>query len=61
MKHIVKLLFIIVFSVSTIHAIMYKQWWAFAILIPIAVTLEWNNKLKARQHSKTPLTETDIL
>ena len=48
MKHLIKILFTAVFVISTTHAIMYKQWWAFGILAPIAVTVEWNKRIKTK-------------
>jgi hypothetical protein len=51
MKNIGKALFVGVFVVSVVHAIMYKQWWAFAILLPIGITVEWNSRIKAKSVS----------
>lgn len=48
MKNLGKLLFAGVFIVSTVHAIMYKQWWAFGLLVPIAVGVEWDRRIKSR-------------
>ena len=52
MKNIGKILFAVVFAivfvVSTVHAIMYKQWWAFGMLVPIAIGLEWDRRIKSR-------------
>tara|TARA_B100000902_G_scaffold26214_1_gene31555 strand:+ start:26928 stop:27137 length:210 start_codon:yes stop_codon:yes gene_type:complete len=48
MKILGKVLFVVVFIVSTVHAVMYKQWWAFGILVPIAVGVEWDRRIKSK-------------
>ena len=52
MKHLIKILITTIFVIATTHAIMYKQWWAFGILTPIAITAEWDRRIRTRKENK---------